>query len=195
MRRIVVGFMAAAALLGAAGQVEAQGLTVTPSLGAYIPASDFKGLRDEAENQRLEKEGTLALGLSVEMGWLRGTLAYASGAKITDEGVDGEDQLGEGTLLIGAADIVLRPLPRLVIVQPYVLGGVGFRNESYDTDEATDLFPEDDRSMGLHIGAGLDVMLGGLGLMAEVTDFISKDLQDDWGRHDAFAMVGLKLRL
>lgn len=36
-------------------------------------------------------------------------------------------------------------------------------------------------------------MLGRLGVMAEFTDFVSRD--DGWGPHDGFATIGLKLRL
>jgi hypothetical protein len=38
-------------------------------------------------------------------------------------------------------------------------------------------------------------MFGGIGIMAEVTDFLSKDQDDEWGQHDAFAFIGLKFRL
>jgi hypothetical protein len=187
---------AAVALGGWTGRAEAQ-IAITPTLGAYIPASDFYELRDEADALRLEREATLALGLNVEYGWLRGTLAYASGARLTEDGVEGESEIGEGTLLVAAADLVLRPIPRIVIVQPYLLGGVGLKNTSYDfdSDGVGAAFPDDETDLALHVGLGADLMFGGIGVVAEFTDFISKDADDDWGAHDAFAMVGLKLRL
>ena len=37
-------------------------------------------------------------------------------------------------------------------------------------------------------------MLGPVGVVAEISDFISRDPDGDWNVHDAFAMVGLKLR-
>ena len=62
----------------------AQGITVTPSVGVYIPASDVYQLRDDAEQIfSVDKEGTFALGVNVELGMLRGSIAYASGAQLT----------------------------------------------------------------------------------------------------------------
>lgn len=179
-----------------ATSVEAQ-IHITPSLGAYIPASDLKDLRSQADQTRLNREGTLGLGLNLEMGFLRGSIAYASGAKITDEGVENRGELGDGSVLAVAADLVLRPLPRL-LVQPYLLGGVGFKRFDYSYNDdgiGTNPLPEDKRELALHAGVGADLMFGPIGVMAEVTDFISKDQDDKWGMHDAFVMVGLRLRL
>lgn len=194
MRRST-SFALAALVLGA--QAATAQIQITPSIGAYIPASDLKDLRSQAQEARLEREGTLGLGLNIEFGSLRGSIAYATGAKITDDGVDDEDEIGEGSVLAVAADFVARPLPRIV-VQPYLLGGAGFKREDYSyTDEgiSTDILPEDNRELTLHFGIGADLMLGGIGIMAEVTDFLSKDQDDDWGRHDAFAFVGLKFNV
>jgi hypothetical protein len=38
-------------------------------------------------------------------------------------------------------------------------------------------------------------MLGSVGVAAELTDFVSKGADDKWNVHDAFLMVGLRLRL
>jgi hypothetical protein len=188
--------MAVLLLVATSGAASAQ-IHITPSIGAYIPASDLKDLRTQAEETRLEREGTLGLGLNIEMGMLRGSIAYASGAKITDNGVSDRESLGDGSVLAAAADIVLRPLPRL-LVQPYLLGGVGFKRLDYSYDDeglGTNPLPEDKRELALHGGIGADLMLGSFGIMAEVTDFVSKDEEDKWGMHDAFLMVGLRLKL
>lgn len=195
MKRIGLSVIVAAGALLVSTGVQAQGITISPTIGAHIPASDFSELRAQADTLRVERDGTFALGLNVELGWLRGSVAYASGAKLTEEGVEG--QIGEGSLLTAAADVVLRPIPRLVIVQPYLIGGIGIKNTSYDFDDdgVRDAFPDDETDTALHFGVGADVMLGGIGIMAEVTDYLSKDAEGDWGAHDAFAMVGVKLRL
>jgi hypothetical protein len=65
---------------------------------------------------------------------------------------------------------------------------------SFDNDEF-DAFPKDDSDFAAHVGVGADLMLGPVGISAEITDFISKDENDDWKRHDAFGFVGLKLKL
>jgi hypothetical protein len=38
-------------------------------------------------------------------------------------------------------------------------------------------------------------MMGSVGVAGELTDFVSKGADDKWNVHDAFLMVGLKLRL
>ncbi|HSJ15107.1 MAG TPA: hypothetical protein VK939_11870 [Longimicrobiales bacterium] len=187
----------AVALLASTGDVRAQGIALTPTIGGYVPASDFYELRDEADRLRVERDPALALGLNAELGWLRGSLVYATGARLTGDGLASEGQIGEGSLLAASADLVLRPVPRLIIVQPYLLGGIGVKNTSYDFDEdgAGAAFPDGRTDTALHIGVGADLMLGGIGLVAEVSDYISKDGSGDFRAHDAFAMVGLKFRL
>jgi len=174
---------------------------VTPQIGVYIPGNDFHSLRAGADSIRAKSEGALALGLNVEFGMLRGSVAYASAAKIVRNcpscapGVAGE--VGEGKLLAAAVDVVLRPIPRILVLQPYVLVGGGLRRADYDydTDALANAFPENDSDFAVHLGVGADVKLGGLGLSAEITDFISKNTQDEWKRNDAFAFLGLKLGL
>ena len=189
MMRPISAVIGGALLAFASTAASAQ--SITALAGGYIPAGDLKTVQSGAEDV-LDRNGTLALGFNLDFGLLRGTLAYASGTTIRN--ADKED-IGEGTVLAAAADIVLRPLPR-ILVQPYLLGGVGFKNLSYDSDNSvTNAFPEDDRELSLHAGIGADVMFGPVGIVAEITDFISKDADDKWGMHDAFLMVGAKLRL
>ncbi len=196
MKRYMFALVGIALLAPAA--VHAQGISVTPSVGIYIPASDLYQLRDDAEQIiSVEKQGTFALGLNVELGMFRGSVAYASGAQLNERGVQNQEDIGEGKLLAVAGDLVLRPIPRLIIVQPYLIAGAGLRREdySYQDDGVGNALPSDKSDLALHAGIGLDVMLGGIGLVAEVSDFITKDEEDDWNQHDAFAFVGLKFRL
>lgn len=181
----------------AAGPAAAQ-IHITPAIGAYIPASDIEDLRNQAENSRLQREATLGLGLNVELGMLRASIAYASGAKLTEEGVNEDDgSIGDGSVLAAAADIVIRPLPRLGI-QPYLLAGGGVKRMDYSfDDEGLGSIPLDrsNTELTLHAGAGVDFMFGPIGIMAEVSDFISQDEEDKWAQHDAFVLVGVRLRL
>jgi hypothetical protein len=187
--------LGAGALALTAGGAAAQGVSITPQLGAYIPASDFYELRDQANEIRLEKEGTLGLGLVVELGWLRGSIAYATGSTLSERGVSDRENIGNGSVLAAAADLVIRPLPR-VLIQPYLLGGIGLLNAGFNADDGVgEAFPEEDTEVAAHVGLGADLMLGRIGIMAEITDFISRDPDGDWAVHDAFAMVGLKFRL
>lgn len=192
-RLTILAGMAAAALHAAPAAAQIQ---VTPVVGAFIPASDLKGLRSEAEQRRVDREGTLGLGLNVEAGWLRGSLAYATGATLNERGVQGRDNIGDGSVLAVAADLVLRPVPRM-IAQPYLIGGVGYKRQDYSWSEdgLSAPLPADRRDVALHVGVGADIMLGGFGLMAEITDYITRHEDGGFGQHDAFAFVGLKFRV
>lgn len=187
--------------LAVAAPVQAQGrLTITPLIGGYIPGNDVHDLQTGAEEVTVDKEAALGLGLNVELGWLRGSLAYASGATVNVEDIGDptlEGEIGEGSVLAIAAGVVLRPLPRLIVVQPYLVGGAGLKRTDYDweTDGAADAFPEDQSDFTLHVGVGADISLGPVGLVVEVTDFISNEGNDSFGRHDAFGMLGLKFGL
>lgn len=186
-----------AALFGAAAGDAAAQIHITPAAGAFIPASDLRDLRDQAEQTRLDRSGTLGLGLNIDFGWLRGSMAYATGATISDDGVSGEGDIGDGSVLAVAADLVVRPLPR-VLVQPYLLGGIGLKRQdfSFESDGlGENPLPSDRTDFAWHVGVGADVMLGRIGIMAEITDFITKTEEKTFGQHDAFALVGLRIRL
>lgn len=188
----ITGSLLALSAMPAAAQVY-----ITPALGVYIPASDLDNLREQAEQTQLDRSGTLGLGLNIELGWLRGSVAYATGASISEEGVEGQDEIGDGSVLSVAADLIVRPLPRL-LVQPYLLGGVGLKRQDFSFDDegaTTNPLPSDKTDFALHAGLGADVMLGRIGVMAEISDYITRNEDSTFGQHDAFAMVGLRFRL
>lgn len=196
MKRTMFGVVLAGLLVLPAAPAAAQ-IYITPAAGVFIPASDLEDLEGQAEATRLSRSGTLGLGVNLELGWLRGSVAYATGATISDEGVTGEDEIGDGSVLAVAADLIVRPLPRL-LVQPYLLGGVGLKRQDFsynDDGVGTNPLPSDKTDFALHAGLGADVMLGRIGIMAEVTDYITRNEDSTFGQHDAFAMVGLRVRL
>lgn len=190
-RAVIAGLLVLSAAPAAAQ------IYITPAAGVFIPASDLQDLEGQAEATRLSRSGTLGLGVNLELGWLRGSLAYATGATISEEGVTGEDDIGDGSVLAVAADLIVRPLPRL-LVQPYLLGGVGLKRQDFsynDEGVGTNPLPDELTDFALHAGIGADVMLGRFGIMAEVTDYITRNEDSTFGQHDAFAMVGLRVRL
>jgi hypothetical protein len=197
MRRICTGLVVAAGFLLAPALPATAQIYITPSAGAFIPASDLDDLRDRAEQAELDRSATLGLGLNIEAGWLRGSIAYATGATIKDRSVENRGDIGDGSVLAVAADLVIRPLPR-VLVQPYLLAGAGFKRQDFSFNDGAgfgDLLPEDRTDFALHAGLGADLMLGGLGIMVEISDFISRNEENSFGQHDAFAFVGLKFRV
>lgn len=168
-------------------------LAIEPLVGGYIPGSSLKEVETGASNTAVKRDGQLALGLNIDLGsMLRGSIAYVSGTTIKDAN---KQDIGKGNVLAAAADIVIRPLPR-ILIQPYALGGVGMKNMTYNKDDGIlNAFPKDASKLSIHAGVGADAMLGPVGVVAELTDFISKDANDKWKIHDAFLMAGLKIKM
>lgn len=193
--RSIQRLLLAVLFTGALAAPAAAQVYITPSVGGYIPASDFQTLRGEAHEARVERSATMALGLNLELGALRGSLAYVTGTELTEDGVANRGAIGDGSMLAGSLGLVMRPIPRILGLQPYVLGGAGFKRHGYSyNDDGFSLgLPEDQTDFALHFGVGADLMLGRIGVMAEFTDFVSRD--NGWGPHDGFATIGLKLRL
>jgi hypothetical protein len=198
MSRLFLPAFGAVMVFIARSDARAQSISIAPMAGGYAQASDFKSLRSQADTLRLKRESKLALGIIVDAGFIRGSVAYVSGATLTEKGATNTRSVGDGTLLAAAADLVLRPIPR-VLVQPYLFGGAGLKHEgySYTASGISGAFPQDKSDFTLHAGVGADLMLGSFGVIAEVSDFISKNgtAGSGFNKHDAFALVGLKVKL
>ena len=173
-------------------------LHVTPMLGGHLMASSVQGFRQVAEDDWETGETALTLGLSAEWAFLRGSLAYVSDARLTRGGVEDQEGLADGSLVMAAADLVIRPLPRL-LVQPYLLAGLGLKRTdfSFERDGAGNPFddPGSDTSTAFHFGLGADVMFGRLGVAVEVSDYLSEGGAGAFSDHDAVATVGLRVRV
>ncbi len=202
-----------AALLGAAlllasagGALRAQSITLSPLLGVYTQANSVDKLRSNANDMSIKRESALALGGNLEIGFLRASLNYVSGANIRQTGTTSfstSGDIGKGRILMGAADAVLRPIPRLIVLQPYALAGIGFKKFNYDTNQnLSSAFGsvKSNSTAAFHAGVGADLMFGGFGIVAEITDYVSKGQTDISGsnsqmQHDAYGMVGLRLKV
>jgi hypothetical protein len=196
MFRASVALLSAALFTAAAAGSAAAQFNVTLLGGAYVPASDFYELRTAAEDMRVEREAALALGANVDFAPFRISVAYATGASLSEAGVQNGGDLGDGSVLAAAAAFVLRPLPR-VLAQPYLLAGLGLKRERFSFHEdalAGNPLPRSQSDVAAQIGIGADLMLGGFGIVAEITDYISRQ-GGSFGQHDAFVMVGVRLRL
>ena len=97
--------------------------------------------------------------------------------------------------------MALRPLPSLLLIQPYLLLGGGVKRYDFTRD---DLLGEglrsvlsDQNQLTGHLGLGAEVNLGLLRLVGEITDLVSRfevdeGLGDGEGlQHDVFFTVGL----
>jgi opacity protein-like surface antigen len=181
-------------LAGAAAPAAAQ-IHITPAVGAFHPDRSPFALDYEGESHRhLIRGRTLGLGLNLEAGIFRGTIAYATNAKILRDGFAAEGPVGEGQLLAVLGGLTLRPIPRFGGLQPYGIAGAGVKRFGYSWDEdgISNAFPSDQTDFALQAGLGLDMMLGAFGLTAEVSDMISVRSNV---RHDTFLMLGMRLRL
>ena len=166
-------------------------IAITPMVGGYIPASDVNQVTGSAQGIAKTRDGTLSLGANVDLGMLRGTLMYASGTTIKNAS---KEDIGKGSVLAAGADLVIRPLPR-IFVQPYVIAGAAEKFYKYSDTPSFFVDNGSDRDFAFHGGVGADLMLGSIGVAAELTDFLSKGADKKWNVHDAFLMVGMKFRL
>jgi len=178
---------ALAAVIVAAPFAHAQ--SISALVGGYVPGSSVSQVTSGAQTVAESRQGTLSLGANIDFGLLRGSFAYASGTTIQNAN---RQDIGKGNLLGAAADLVIRPIPR-ILVQPYLLAGAGEKFIKYDQNASLINGTNTTRQFALHGGLGADVMLGPIGVAAELTDFVSKDAASKWNQHDAFLMVGLKL--
>jgi opacity protein-like surface antigen len=181
-------------LLAALGSspAQAQGVHVSPLFGAFHPSSNLTDLRDAGLNGELARDNALALGLNVEFGSLRLSGVYATGAKVSER--PSRQELGDGSLLAVTGNYAFRPIPRIAGIQPYGLAGAGFKRDSYSFNQ--DGFPaidDTDTNFAWHLGLGADLMLGSIGIVAEVSDFITSTSGERFGRHDTFALLGLRI--
>lgn len=190
---LAVSLVPLVAVLGASS-VQAQNIHISPVVGAFHPSSNLEDLHQGGVDN-LAKDNVLALGVNVEAAFLRASVVYATKATISDDGgVEGSGDIGDGSLLAVTGDFVFRPIPRIAGLQPYALGGVGIKHDNYSFTDDDFSEIEDNSDFAWHIGLGADLMRGNVGIMAEVSDFITSTSGATFGRHDTFAMVGLRLR-
>ena len=200
MRKVVTTVLTAACLLAFAGAAGAQALKVNPRIGLYAPLTDLADAESTAGTIAAEQSGALALGLGVEFGFLpldiRANLDYVTGAEVTVDGVSGAE---ESKMLAVSADLMFRPLPRLIVLQPYVFAGVGLRQYEFEPADASVSQLRDADDATIHLGGGLDLALGTFALNAELGDYISwyaiQDGADAKVQHDVFISLGIILGL
>ncbi len=203
MRPSLVLASALAAGLLAPGGARAQ-LRILPQAGLYAPASDLPTASEAVDIGR--KQSTLALGLGVELGNTRGTSLridglHATASDVPVTGVGCQSCSARSTVTTLTAALVLRPLPNIILVRPYLLAGGGlkrydFTREDLQSEGARAVLSDQNRFTG-HLGVGAEVNLGLLRISGEVSDLVSGFRRQGGGgsslQHDFFVMVGLLL--
>lgn len=212
MKNIFRSVIAAAVLpllfAPAAAQAQLIDIRLNPRIGVYEPLSDLGEIREAGSTIVAEQSGSLALGLGVELDVallpvnVRLNLDYATGSDImiSEDGLETRES-GESTLLAVVGDVLFRPLPGFIPVQPYVFVGGGLKQYDFEITEPdqVDRF-RNGSDPTLHFGGGVNVSLGAFGLNAEVGDYISRFEFEDQDadsetQHDLFATIGFSIGL
>ena len=210
---LVATCLAGGLALGAAplsAQAPGIELQLNPRIGLYQPLSDLGQIGDAATNTANELSGSLAIGLGAELAIallpvdIRFNLDYATGSEVRVEDGDVGTAAGtETTLLALVGDVMLRPIPRIIIAQPYFFAGGGLKQYDFEpTDPDAVATFEDESDWTVHLGGGLDVGLGPIALNAEIGDYISwwevqsaATTDETEMQHDLFVTVGFSIGL
>ena len=199
--RILVLAAAALASAGLATPASAQGINVEilPRAGLYMP---LNALTEEAE-----LDNVFAVGVAAELVVpglpfnLRANLDYANTTDIVERSA-AEIVLGEATLLAVTGDVVLRPRSVAGTAHPYVLAGVGMKRYDIrlnDSAHGSLVGMDGTRTrLALHVGGGVDVRVGPLAVVLEISDYIGSvetgDGDTRW-QNDVFGMVGFRVAM
>jgi hypothetical protein len=182
----------------------AQGLSVSVAAGGYLPAGRIRELatarnfpvfaEDSAEYRR---ERTFAIAVNADLHLFRLTAAYAVNAEVNTRGFPEQDDIGSSSVLVVAGDVVMRSLPTVGVVQPYVIGGIGVKHQTFSLGRNVITYHElsTQNDVALHAGIGIELRIGQLRFIAEASDFLSQDNKVHWKTHDVFAMAGLRFEV
>ena len=193
----VVASAVAGILLGAAtAHAQLPGFDVHLGVrGGYFTPLGI--VTEDAQNNETQLSTGLGIGATLELDIplspinVRGNFAATFGRSLEAEGQGALG--GEVDIMVLTGDLVFRPIPRLVLAQPYLLLGAGIKRYSTDgaVDEGTDFTG--------HIGAGADMNLAGISLMVEINDYISafqaSPGEESHLQNDIFIMAGIRIGL
>ena len=200
----IVGALFAAAAAPATAQAPGIELKLNPRIGLYVPMTDLgeQTFGGAATTAKLDNSLAIGLGAELQLGALpfgiRANLDYATASKVNIETGGVEEEGSNTTLLAVVGDLVFRPLPRIVVLQPYLFAGGGLKQYDFETESAGEFESESDPTV--HLGFGLDFGLGPLALNAELSDYISwfelTEAEDSSEmQHDLFVTVGFSIGL
>ena len=192
------------ALLLLAAQPAAAQLRLIPQIGIYTPFADLPSPRESA--QEFKKEATLAYGGALELGTpdavsFRVNVLHATDSEVPVEDVGCQVDCARSTVTAASATLALRPIPTLILVQPYLLLGGGVKRYDFTRadleDEGLAAVLNDQNQLTGHLGIGAELNLGLVRLVGEISDLVSQfDTEDDVGesdqlQHDVFFTIGL----
>lgn len=212
MRKILLTALLAAGTAPAAAQMPGVDVELLPKVGFYTAAGDLQAAATAVGEVVDDRGGSLAWGAALELSVplsplsFRAGFDYVTGSEFTYADTTGggaTSTSGEQTMLALSADVVLRPLPRLLVVQPYLLAGAGVKRYDFSfadaaaTPDVEQAFPESQTDFTLHAALGLDVGIGPIALFAELGDYVSwyspEGSDESEMQNDIFIMAGLRV--
>jgi hypothetical protein len=201
----VIGCAALASLLLSAQPAAAQ-LRLIPQVGLYTPFAELPSPSVGADE--LKKEGSLAYGAALELGTpdavsFRLNVLHATDSEVPYTDVGCDEDCARSTVSAASATLALRPFPNIIVVQPYLLLGGGVKRYDFTRqdleDEGVEAILNDQNQLTGHLGFGVELNLGLLRLVGEVSNLVSQfDAEGDVGesdqlQHDVYFMIGLVL--
>jgi len=181
-------------------------IRLIPQVGLYNQFSDLPSVGTGFQD--VKKKASLAYGGALELGKpdkvsFRVNVLHASDSEVPvgSVGCSGTD-CARSTLTSATATLALRPIPNLIIVQPYALAGGGVKRYDYTKQDfqqegLRSLFNDQNQLTG-HLGVGAEVNLGLVRVVGEVADLVSKydngqntSSSSDQLQNDMFMTVGL----
>ena len=177
----------------AAAQLPGIGVRLVPKAGLYKPAGDI------VDGYKIKNH--LAIGLAAELKLpvipfgIRANIDYTGNSDIED---DAGARAGTVALTNIAGDLMFRPLPGIIPVQPYLFAGGGVKKYKFrDFDTATFDSGENRTDPTLHVGAGVGVGIGLMSVVIEGGDYLSrfKFGGESKLQNDLYGTVGIKVGL
>jgi hypothetical protein len=182
-------------------------LRLIPQVGLYQPFTELpspgSGFND------IKRKGSFAFGASIELGQpdnvsFRVNVLHATESEVpvSQVTVGCQSDCARSTLTSATATFVIRPLPNIILVRPYLLAGGGVKRYDYTKQDfqqegLRSLFSDQNQLTG-HLGLGAEVNLGLVRLVGEVADLVSKydngqntSTSSDQLQNDVFMTVGL----
>ena len=176
-------------------QVPGINVHVAARVGLFSPLSELA----ETTGGDLQLGSGVGFGASIELDIpfspvnIRANVDASMGNTLELE--DDELEGAEIDVVNFTGDLVWRPMPRIVVVQPYLLLGAGVKKYSFNTEGGT--FGSDRNDFTWHLGAGADMKVGPIALVAEISDYISsfknEGTEESKLQNDVFLMVGFRI--
>jgi len=185
LMHLTLAVTALALLLPAAAQAQSS-VRFLPQVGAYAPLFEVEQIRGEGETliQAGRRSSSLSWGLGLEFGparegtSVRAGVGYGSNAQVPIWTVDCAGCSARSTLMTASLAAVFRPVPRLVLVQPYLIAGAGVKRNDVEfrdvRDDGAFVTLRDQARISGQLGVGLEASLLGLRTQWEVNGFMSR---------------------